>query len=163
MKKIIAILLCMLMVMSFAGCTIGNNASFKEEEKKTQKSDKKTETAEKTYDVTFDGLKKCLKDKGLIKGDGKEVREEIIGAKKGLRYTVDDKNIVEIYEFNTSATPDEAVKLYDTISKDKVYSVLDGMSELKGAVSKSGKFVVLYPKDSKSDKYAKIVKELEKF
>ena len=52
MKKIIAILLCMLMVMSFAGCTIGNNASFKEEEKKTQKSDKKKETAELNIKVS---------------------------------------------------------------------------------------------------------------
>ena len=160
MKRFIAILLCVLTVMSFAGCTMGNNAALQAQREK-ENAEKNADTSKKEYEATFDGLVSNLMDKGLIKGKGGELDASIIGAKNGKRYSTDDKNFVEIYEIDTKATPDEAQKMHDVVVSGGVYDVY-GISKLKGAVSKSGNFVILYPASSKYD-YSKIIEELKNF
>ena len=158
MKRLIAILLCVLMLFAFAGCTIGTDGL--KEEKENDKTSS-TNTADKTYEKNFDDLCKCLKDKGLVEGNSKKIAAELIGAKKGVRYFVDKTNFVEVYEIDTKATPDEAEKMIGAVTKGEAYDVL-GFSKLKGAVSASGRFVILYPQDSKFD-YSKIIAELKNF
>ena len=55
----------------------------------------------------------------------------------------------------------EGKEVYDAISKGDTYDIL-GLQKMKGAVSKSGKYMMLYKADSTYD-YSKIEKEFKKF
>lgn len=163
MKRIIAILLTVLMVLSLAACSINTHG------KNPDGSDSTQEQKDSKVDITkykkdFAGMQSYLIDMELIddsKDKKKETKASIIGAKQGVRYMFDATSFVEFYEFDTSATPDEAQKVYDSISDNGVYNVLD-VEDMKGVVSSSGKFVMLYPATSKHD-YSKIITEFKKF
>lgn len=158
MKKIFALLLIIAIAVSLTAC-MGTSTST-ESTSATEKV--KVEDVDiKNYDKTFSGMQKYLKDLELITGDETEIQASIIGAKKGVRYMVDKVNFVEFYAFDTKATPDEAEKVYDAISNGDVYDCL-GLQDLKGVVSSSGKYVMLYKADSTYD-YSKIEKEFKKF
>lgn len=160
MKRIIAILLVVITLFAFAGCSIGTNNAPTEakETKKTETSDAKADD----YKKNFDTMVKYFVDKEIVSGDPVKTRAELIGAQKGVRYMVKGRDFVEFYEINTKATPDEAQNLYDTVSQGKVYNVYNGVSQLKGAVSSSGKYIMLYPASSEYD-YSKIIAEFKKF
>lgn len=158
MKRLVAILLTLLMVVSLAAC---GGASTQNPTTATEKVDVKDVKID-NYKKTFSGMQKYLLDLKLISGDNKiETQADLIGAKKGVRYNVDKTNFVEFYAFDIQATPDEAVKVYDCIANDKEYNVL-GLEDLEGVVSKSGKYIMLYPASSTYD-YSKIEKEFKKF
>ncbi len=163
MKRIIAILLTVLMVLSLAACSINTHGKNPDGTDVTEsQSDGKADITK--YKKDFSGMQSYLVDMDLIddsKDKKKETQADIIGAKKGVRYTLDASSFVEFYEFDTNATPDEAQKVYDDISNNGVYNVLD-LEDMKGVVSNSGKFVMLYPANSKYD-YSKIITEFKKF
>ncbi len=158
MKKIFAILLIIAIAVSLTACmgTTSNTAS-------TQATEKvKAEDVDiKNYEKNFSGMLSYLYDLELITGDKVETQADIVGAKKGVRYNVDKMNFVEFYAVNTDATPDEAVKMFDSIADGGTYNPL-GLQDMKGVVSGSGKYVMLYKADSSFD-YSKIEKEFKKF
>ncbi len=158
MKRIIAILLVLIMTVSLTACMGGGNTG---ETTPTEKPVKVEDVDIKDYDKTFAGMQKYLKDLQLITGEPTETQADVLGAKKGVRYSVDKTNFVEFYAFDTKATPDEAEKLYADIADGGKYNVL-GLQDLKGVVSGSGKYVMLYKADSPFD-YSKIEKEFVKF
>lgn len=160
MKRIIAILLVVISLFAFVGCSIGtDNAPKKAEEtKKTESKEVKADD----YKKDFDSMVKYFEKKELVTIDTRKMSAEIIGAQKGVRCFIKGKDFVEFYQINTKATPDEAQNLYDTVSQGKVYSVMNGASELKGVVSGSGKYIMLYPASSSYD-YSPLAKEFKKF
>lgn len=160
MKRIIAILLVVLTLFAFAGCSIGTNNASKE----TQES-KETDTSKikaSDYKKDFNSMVKYFVKKELVSGEQKTLAANIIGADKGVRYMLKDEDFVEFYQINTQATPDEAQELYNIVSNGKVYSVYNGASMLKGTVSSSGKYIMLYPDGSDYD-YSTLIKEFKKF
>ncbi len=162
MKKFLAILLCVLTVVSLSACTMGTDLS-----KANQTSSEATEAQKvdiNKYDKDFQGMQDYLVELKLIndKKDNKtETQADIIGAKQGVRYKLDATNIVEFYEFDITATPDEAENVLSAFAKGESYNVL-GIEDVKGVVSNSGKYVMLYPATSSYD-YSKIEEEFVKF
>ena len=157
MKKIFAVLLIIAIAFSLTAC-MGTTSSTGS----TSATEVKVEDVDiKNYDKTFDGMQKYLKDLKLITGDKTETQADIVGAKKGVRYNVDKTNFVEFYAVDITATPDEAQKMFDSIADGGTYDPL-GLQGLKGVVSGSGKYVMLYKADSSFD-YSKIEKEFKKF
>lgn len=157
MKKIIAVLLTLLMLMSLAACSTGTIIT---SETTTDATEAPRVDIEK-YEKSFNGMQKYLIDMELIDSKSKvELQADVIGAKKGVRYTVGG-SFVEFYVFDTKATPDEAVKVYDGIADGGIYKVL-GIEDEKGEVSSSGKYIMLYPATSSFD-YSVIIEEFKKF
>lgn len=160
MKRLIALLLTLLVVVSLSACTFGSRPL---EQKATQAQEDDTPDITK-YKKDFAGMQKYLIDMELLPSEGSaksKTKAEIVGAKAGVRYILDTENFVEFYQFDTKATPDEAQNLFDTVKDGGTYDVL-GLTKLKGVVSDSGNFIMLYPADSKYD-YAKIADEFKKF
>ncbi len=158
MKKIFAILLIIAIAVSLTACmgTTSNTASTTPTEKV-----KAEDVDIKNYEKNFSGMLSYLYDLELITGDKIETQADIVGAKSGVRYNVDKTNFVEFYAVDTDATPDQAVKMFDSIADDGTYDPL-GLQKMKGVVSGSGKYVMLYKADSSFD-YSKIEKEFKKF
>ena len=109
-------------------------------------------------------MQKYLVDMELLPSEDSaksKTKADIVGAKAGVRYILNADSFVEFYQFDTKATPDEAQKLFDTVTDGGTYDVL-GLTKLKGVVSDSGNFIMLYPANSKYD-YSKITDEFKKF
>ena len=158
MKKIFAILLIIAIAVSLTACmgtTSGTSATTPTEKVKIEDVDIKN------YEKNFSGMLSQLYDSELITGDKTETQADVVGAKKGVRYNVDKTNFVEFYAVDTDATPDEAEKMFDSIADGGKYNPL-GLQDMKGVVSGSGKYVMLYKADSSFD-YSKIEKEFKKF
>lgn len=158
MKKIFAILLIIAIAVSLTACmgtTSGTSATTPTEKVKVEDVDIKN------YEKNFSGMLSYLYDLELITGDKTETQADVVGAKKGVRYNVDKTNFVEFYAVDTDATPDEAEKMFDSIADGGKYNPL-GLQDMKGVVSGSGKYVMLYKADSSFD-YSKIEKEFKKF
>lgn len=165
MKRLVAILMTVLIIMSLAGCSIGTDGT------KLNGSDAASTDATEApkvdiakYNKDFNGMQEYLKDMERIsdKEEDKTVMQaDVIGAKQGVRYKIDSTNAVEFYEFDITATPDEAENVLSAFANDETYKVL-GFEDVKGEVSSSGKFVMLYPATSSYD-YSKIAEEFVKF
>lgn len=164
MKRLVAILLSVLMIISLAGCTIGTDGT------KLSGSTASTEATEAPdvdidkYNKDFNGMQDYLKELDLIskkEADKTVMQADIIGAKQGVRYKIDTTNFVEFYEFDITATPDEAENVLSAFANGETYKVL-GFEDVKGVVSNSGKYVMLYPATSTYD-YSKIIKEFSNF
>lgn len=157
MKKIIAILLTLIMVMSLAACSTGTIIT----SETTTDATEEPKVDVSKYEKSFNGMQKYLIDMKLIDSKNKvELQADVIGAKKGVRYTV-GASFVEFYVFDTKSTPDEAVNVYDGIADGGIYKVL-GIEDVKGEISSSGKYVMLYPATSTFD-YSEIAEEFKKF
>lgn len=164
MKKLVAILLAVVLVLSLGACTIGTDGTKLGQDPNATEATEAPKVDINKYEKSLDGIEKYLKELKLIskKEDDKTVTQaDIIGAKNGVRFKVDALNFVEFYEFDTTATPDEAQKVFDAFSKGESYNVL-GIEDVKGVVSSSGKFVMLYSATSTYD-YSKIEEEFVKF
>ena len=166
MKRLVAILMTVLIIVSLAGCTIGTDGT-----KLNADGTASTEATEAPkvdiakYGDDFNGMQKYLKELKLISkkdGDKTVMQADLIGAKQGVRYKVPDaQDFVEFYEFEFVATPDEAVNVLEAFENDKTYKVL-GFEDVKGKVSGSGKYVMLYSATSSYD-YSKLAEEFMKF
>lgn len=162
MKKIIALLLIVLFMVSLTACSI-DTTNAPGATQATQKEEA-PEIDINNYEKDFDGLQKYLVDMELIKDEKDfkiETNAQIIGAKKGIRYELDKTNFVELYELYTDSTPDEAQQVYDSIQDSGTYTVLN-IRKMNGVYSSSGKYLLIYPADSTYD-YSEIVEEFEKF
>ena len=158
MKKIFAILLIIAMTVSLTAC-FGAPAST---DSTTATEKVKVEDVDiKNYEKNFSGMLSYLYDLELITGNKTETQADVVGAKSGVRYSVDKTNFVEFYAVDTDATPDAAEKMFDSIADGGTYDPL-GLQGMKGVVSSSGKYVMLYKADSTFD-YSKIEKEFKKF
>ncbi len=162
MKRLVALLLTILVLVSLSACTMGTDGT-----KLNQDPSAATEAPKvdiNKFDKNFDGMQAYLKELKLIssKDEDKTITQaDVIGAKQGVRYKIDAVHFVEFYEFDTKATPDEAQKVFDAITADETYNVL-GIEDVKGAVSDSKKYVMLYPVNSTFD-YSEIIEEFKKF
>lgn len=164
MKRLIAVLLIVLVLMSLAACTMGTDGTQLGADSSATEATEAPQADINKYEKDFDGLQSYLKDLELISSNEKDVTKtqaDIVGAENGVRYKVDATNFVEFYEINTKEMTDEATAMVEAFSSDKTYKVLD-MEEVKGEVSSSGQFVMLYPANSTYD-YSKIAEEFKKF
>lgn len=164
MKRILAVLLLVLFVCSLTACTMGTDGTALNGNIEATEQTQAPDVDIAKYDKDFDGMQEYLKEMKLIssKDNSKtEMQADVIGAKKGVRYTIDSTNFVEFYEYDTEKLTDEASEIIYTISKGETYNVLS-LTNVKGAVSQSGKYMMLYRADSTYD-YSEIIDEFTKF
>lgn len=164
MKRIIAVLLSVLLMISLAACTMGTDGTTLNQDPSSVEETKAPKVDVTKYDKDFDGMLKYLEDMELLsdKDDAKtEMLAEIIGAKQGVRYTIDASNFVEFYEFDIDNLNDDAKALLSGIADGGTYKVLS-LEDMKGVVSDSKKFVMLYPATSTYD-FSKLTEELKNF
>ncbi len=164
MKKIIAVLLSVLLLVSLAACTMGTDGTTLNQDPSAVEETKAPKVDITKYDNDFDGMLKYLEDMELLsdKKDAKtEMLAEVIGAKKGVRYQIDSTNFVEFYEFDTEGLNDDAKALLSGIADGGTYKVL-GLEDMKGEISDSEKFVMLYPATSSHD-FSELTQELKNF
>ena len=172
MKKCFAILLIAALMFTLTGCF-------------GKKSAESTEAATappalETYAKDYFGLQQYLMDRSLIpsvdlkkynpatpnepasddvEGDRTAVYYTLLGADRGIRYTLGPNVFIEIYDF-TNADNQTAADVLAKIKKDGTITVVEGQDELTGKISKSGKFVILYNAKAEAD-YDKITAALE--
>lgn len=196
MKKIIALLLIAVLMVTLTGCF-------------GKKSSSSTESATEppalsTYTKDFWGLQQYLVDYSLVPAvkltnptataseatpaeaattateATSEVRTsiyaELVGADQGARFLLNGSAFIEIYDFS-NADNEIAKRILaeikenskkDDSKKDETastlvkgtFTVVDGLDELTGVISKSGKYVIAY-NASNSYEYDTITKVLE--
>ncbi len=164
MKRLVAILLSILVVVSLSACTMGTDGTKLNGNTEATDATQAPQADIDKYSKDFDGMQEYLKELELIssKKDDKTVMQaDLIGAKQGVRYKVDATNSVEFYEFDITATSDEAKNVLGAFKNSENYKVL-GLEDVKGVVSSSGKYVMLYSATSAYD-YSKIEEEFKKF
>lgn len=164
MKRLVAILLSILVVVSLSACTMGTDGTKLNGGTDATEATQAPQADIDKYAKDFDGMQEYLKELDLIsdkKGDKTIMQAELIGAKQGVRYKIDTTNFVEFYEFDITATPDEAENVLNAFNNGESYKVL-GIEDVNGVVSNSGKYVMLYPATSTYD-YSKIEEEFVKF
>ena len=160
MKRLVALLLTVLILGSLCACTFGTKPVAQTSTEATEDA-----TPKLPEKKDFASMQKYLIDMKLLPSDENrksKTNGEVIGVQKdGVRYILDTGDFVEFYQFETKSTPDEAQKLYDTVTGGGAYDVI-GVTKLKGVVSDSGKFIMLYPENGTAD-YNAIAKEFKKF
>lgn len=165
MKRLVAILLMILLVVSLAGCSFGTDGTKINGSASSTDATEAPEVDIANYNKDFDGLQEYLKELELISqkdSDKTVMQADIIGATQGVRYKVADASeYVEFYEFDITATPDEAESVLSAFSNGDDYKVL-GFEKVNGEVSSSDKFVMLYSGTSTYD-YSEISEEFKKF
>ena len=164
MKRIIAVLLSVLLLVSLAACTMGTDGTTLNQDPSAVEETKAPKVDITKYKKDFDGMLQYLEDMELLsdKKDAKtEMLAEIIGAKQGVRYKIDSTNFVEFYEFDIDNLNDDAKALLNGIADGGTYKVLS-LEDMKGDVSDSEKFVMLYPATSTYD-FSALTEELKNF
>lgn len=164
MKRLVAILLTVLVLISLTACTMGTDGTQLGSETSATEATKAPQADINDYKKDFEGMQSYLKELELISSEEKNITKtqaDIIGAENGVRYKIDATNFVEFYEINTEKMTDEASAMIDAFSSGNTYKVLD-IEEVKGEVSTSGQFVMLYPANSTYD-YSEISEEFKKF
>ena len=164
MKRLVAILLSILVVVLLSACTMGTDGTKLNSGTEATETTQAPEVDIDKYAKDFDGMQEYLKELELISdkdSDKTVMQADLIGAKQGVRYKIDSTNSVEFYEFDITATPDEAKNILSSFKNSENYKVL-GLEDVKGVVSDSGKYVMLYSATSAYD-YSKIEEEFKKF
>ena len=151
MKKIIAFILIAVMALSLTGCYGLTGSSAQEET-----YDPKEASA---YEQSFDGLKQYLIEHSLVsKNNASEVYYDILGADDGVRYILSNTAFIELYDFSKADNETAKTVLAD-VADDGKLTAIDGLDELSGVISNSGKYLALY-KEKDSGKCSDITAEL---
>ena len=173
MKKLFALVLIAVLMLSLTGC-FGKSGSSSTEPTTPP-------PALSTYTKDFFGLQQYLVDYGYVasvdlskynpasndepaadatSGNRTAVYYDLLGADNGIRFVVGGTVFIEIYDFS-SADNDTAKKVLADLKANGKVTVAEGLDELTGVISKSGKYVILYNAKNAYDGYSEITKVLE--
>ena len=141
MKKIIALVTALILVLSLAACGGNTGSSTADESAKADVS---------TYTKDFEGLQKYIADRNQ-NGTTAEIYYDILGADNGVRYVLNGNAYVEIYDFS-KADNDTAKAILADIKDDGKFSPMPNSTEMTAAITKSGKYVLAWDA-SRSFKY----------
>ena len=158
MKKLVAILMIVLLMLSLTGCFgTGSSTGSTSDEATAEPTEP---LGQEAYEQSFKGLQQYLIDRQYFTESGKtEVYSDIIGAADGARYSLSTTAFIELYDFS-DASNDTAQAVLADIKDDGKFYAIEGYDELTGVISKSGKYAAVYNAKNKYD-YAKITDELE--
>lgn len=171
MKKIVTVLLAAVLMLSLTGC-FGTGSTTESTETPTEPP------ALSEYVKDFRGLQQYLIDHSLVPyvklaaapatpSDAAPTEEptqandprtpvyyDLLGADYGVRYALTTTAYVELYDFSGADNATAKAILAD-IKDDGKFTVVDGLDELTGVISASGKYVIVY--NAKNDyEYDKI-------
>lgn len=121
-----------------------------------------------SVDDTLAGLQKYLVGNASVTGTPEDMRSDIIGAAKGVRYKYGygggkDNVTLELYEFDSSKLSSTAQKVISDVKSSGQFTLMD--QKVDGVLSDSGKYLMIY-KNSATDEtnkaYANQIKQLVK-
>lgn len=176
MKKIIAAILCAVMMTAVSGCAFKDptppQQSGTESATQDATAETKAEEEEKNdsskYDDTLDGLCKYMqKPGGYEYKDDKsylEMDAKLIGAKEGRKF-VNGNVTVELYEFDK-----QDGDVYKSVKENGKFQILE-LREVKATLSDNGKYMMIYTDksldkdnpDKNSDQYKNMQKAIDAF
>ena len=110
MKKIIALVTALILVLSLAACGGNTGSSTADESAKADVS---------TYTKDFEGLQKYIADRNQ-NGTTAEIYYDILGADNGVRYVLNGNAYVEIYDFS-KADNATAKAILEDVKDDGVF------------------------------------------
>lgn len=154
MKKMIALIMALLMVLSLTACFgAGNNSG--------STADQADAADVSTYSKDFEGLQKYISDRNANAAKS-ELYYDFVGADNGVRFVFSNNPYVEVYDFSSAveATADSANATAQAILEDikddgKFTPIADG-TEMTAVITDSGKYVIAWDA-SRSFDYAKNV------
>lgn len=144
MKKILVLIMACALMLALCAC--GSDPLYANQNA-TEDATAETEAAVdiSEYEQSFDGLQKYLIDLKLLPEDEKSRNEtfaEVLGAEKGIRYSVSSSAFIELYEYKDK-TSDEARFVLDQVEKEGKF-VIAGLDPLTAVMSDSGKYMLAY-------------------
>lgn len=152
MKRVFTILILVMSLLALSvlgGCnyTAGGNAN---QEDGSAQSDLGFDKEKSGYNA----FKEYIEEAGYIKGSGEEITASVIGAAYGERFSMasgGSRVYVELYVY-TDTNSKIAQKTIEKAKADGTFTLYSDMSteNTAAAVSKSGKFLMLYTDASKS-------------
>ena len=160
MKKIIALMAAVALVLSLSACFTPNANSNSE-----STSDQANAADVSTYDKDFDGLVKYITDRGS--GYEKmDIYYDMLGADNGARVVLNKNAFVEIYDFSSvasdgatadSSNPTKAQEILNTIRENEKFKPIDDGAELNAVITSSGKYVIAWDQTRSFDYTGKVV------
>lgn len=155
MKKILLVVICAVMAISFAGC-FGTGGTSLEAVKISEAPDASTiKTTD--YENNLEGLEKYFIALGYIpeKAKATDMMYKVIGAVDGDRYnfTVDSSAVyIELYEYEPDKLNNEGKRVIDEVKKDGKFYVFDNKdgdnAAYEATLSDNGKYLMIYTDNS---------------
>lgn len=176
MKKIIAAILCAVMMAAVSGCSFkdpippqqsGSESASQEATAETKAEEEKKDDSTK-YDDTLDGLCKYMQKPANYEYKDKdsflEMDADLIGAKEGRKF-INGNVTVELYEFDK-----QDGEVYKSVKENGKFQILE-LPEVKATLSDNGKYMMVYTDksldknnpDKNSDQYKTMQSAIEAF
>ena len=158
MKKPLAMLMVVALVLSLTGCFgVGNNSD--------SSADQANARDVSEYDKDFDGLTEYISDR--VKSTKIDLAYEILGADDGVRFVVNNNPYVEVYDFSSavatadsaakSSDPEKAKEILASIEDNGKFQPLEGGIEMAAVITDSGRYVLAWDESRSYDYKGKIV------
>lgn len=153
LKKIPALLLCFVLVLSLTACGTGTVSTVSSTGTLVV-TDGKVDPSAADYANDIDGLVSYMKDCEVIAGEASDMSADFIGAVKGKQFcfTYGDATItVEFYEYDLDNMNDKATSYLESVKTAGKLDILGKTIEAKA--NAAGKFVMIYTCTAEGDVY----------
>lgn len=153
LKKILALLLCFVLVLSLTACGTGTVSTVSSTGTLVV-TDGKVDPSAADYANDIDGLVSYMKDCEVIAGEASDMSADFIGAVKGKQFcfTYGDATItVEFYEYDLDNMNDKATSYLESVKTAGKLDILGKTIEAKA--NAAGKFVMIYTCSAEGDVY----------
>ena len=152
MKKIIALIAAMALVLSLSACFMPNANNNSE-----STSDQANAADITSYDKDFDGLVKYINDRGS-NYEKMDIYYDLIGADNGVRIVLNKNAFVEVYDFSgASANTAKAKDILNAVRESGKFKPIEDGTELTAAITDSGKYVLAWDASRSFDYTGKVV------
>ena len=152
MKKIIALIAAMALVLSLSACFMPNANNNSE-----STSDQANAADITSYDKDFDGLVKYINDRGS-NYEKMDIYYDLIGADNGVRIVLNKNAFVEVYDFSgASANTAKAQEILNAVRENGKFKPIEDGAELTAAITDSGKYVLAWDASRSFDYTGKVV------
>lgn len=158
MKKIIALIAAVALVLSLSACFMPNANN------NSDSSSEQANAADVTsYEKDFDGLVKYITDRGS-NYEKMDIYYDLLGADNGARIVLNKNAFVEVYDFSgvSSATADsanasKAKDILNAVRENGKFKPIEDGAELTAAITDSGKYVLAWDASRSFDYTGKVV------
>ncbi|HBE14895.1 MAG TPA: hypothetical protein DCY72_01410 [Ruminococcaceae bacterium] len=151
MKKIIALLAAVALVLSLSACFMPNANN-------SESTSDQAKAADITsYDKDFNGLVKYITDSSS-NYEKMDIYYDLLGADNGVRIVLNKNAFVEVYDFSgASANTAKAQEILNAVRENGKFKPIEDGAELTAAITDSGKYVLAWDASRSFDYTGKVV------
>ena len=153
LKKILALLLCFVLVLSLTACGTGTVSTVSSTGTLVV-TEGKVDPSAADYANDIDGLVSYMKDCEVITGEATDMSADFIGAAKGKQFcfTYGDATITaEFYEYDLDNMSEKATSCLEGVKTAQKLVILGKTIEARA--NAAGKFVMIYTCSAEGDVY----------